>query len=55
MAHGVDLRVIHVPGKQNLVADALSRFNNSLAISLFPTLRIYPLQPPQLALGAAKK
>jgi hypothetical protein len=51
----VDARVLHVPGVENLVADALSRFNNAYAMRLVPDLQIYTFQPPHGLLGAAKK
>ena len=53
-----DLRVLHVPGESNGIADALSRCDFPRAISLSPTtppLKIRDFQPPQLPLGAAKK
>jgi len=51
----ISFRVLHVPGHDNIVADALSRFQNHRAISAAPKLNIYPFQPPRLMLGAAKK
>ena len=50
-----DARVLHVPGIDNDVADALSRFKNELALRLAPALRIFTFQPPHDTLGAAKK
>ena len=50
-----DARVLHVPGIDNDVADALSRFKNELALWLAPALHIFPFQPPHDMLGAAKK
>jgi len=55
LADGADFRVTWVPGKDNTIADALSRFNNDLALLLSPGLKIMTFQPPQDALGAAKK
>jgi hypothetical protein len=52
---GVDLRVIHIAGKENEVADALSRHDFDRAINLVPKLEILVFQPPQCVLGAAKK
>ncbi len=49
---GVDLRVDHVPGELNVVADALSRRRFDLARSLDPSLTLLSLIPPQDALGA---
>jgi hypothetical protein len=42
----------HVPGKQNIIADAISRQNFKLAIQLIPNLTILPFTPPRDALGA---
>jgi hypothetical protein len=53
--HDIELRVLHVPGKLNTVADAISRWNNTLAVVLVPGLSIHPFSPPRDALGAAKK
>ncbi|KJA19287.1 hypothetical protein HYPSUDRAFT_143936 [Hypholoma sublateritium FD-334 SS-4] len=50
-----DLRVLHVPGIENSVADALSHFDFARAESLSPGLKIQPLQPPRLMLGHTKK
>ncbi|KAG2743058.1 hypothetical protein P692DRAFT_201724192 [Suillus brevipes Sb2] len=51
-----DLRVYHVPGAENFVADALSRFNNDQALwHLVPDLIIDTFTPPRDVLGAAEK
>lgn len=66
-----DLRVLHIPGKQNEVADALSRGDFQRALRLRPALTgriyqfepyrrvfdgiLYSLLPPRNALGATKK
>ncbi|KJA21356.1 hypothetical protein HYPSUDRAFT_140868 [Hypholoma sublateritium FD-334 SS-4] len=50
---GCQLRVAHVAGEQNVVADALSRFDNNTAHMYRPYLVINDFQPPQLLLGAA--
>ena len=55
ISSGTDVRVLHIPGTSNTVADALSRFNNELALCLAPDLQISTFQPPRDALGAAKK
>jgi hypothetical protein len=51
----VDARVLHIPGDDNTIADALSRFNNVLALELAPQLRITNFTPPRGTLGAVRK
>lgn len=55
IAQSVDVRVLHVPGVKNPVADALSRFNNAEALRLVPGLSITEFQPPLTMLGAVEK
>lgn len=55
VAHHVDLRVLHIPGEDNKVADAISREKFILAYTIIPDLIITPFQPPQCAMGAAKQ
>jgi hypothetical protein len=64
-----DLRVLHVPGVNNCVADALSRADFDHTLALDPDLTIhrfepycrlkrgevFSLQPPQEQMGAIKK
>ncbi|RDB29605.1 hypothetical protein Hypma_015868 [Hypsizygus marmoreus] len=50
-----EVRVLHVPGASNVVADALSRAQFSQAYALVPSLSIAYFQPPRLPLGAIKK
>ncbi|RDB24323.1 hypothetical protein Hypma_008440, partial [Hypsizygus marmoreus] len=45
------LRVFHVPGESNTVADALSRARFMDALSLVPNLSIKPFHPPAQLLG----
>ena len=53
--HNIDFWVLHIRGADNIVVDALSHFENDLAISLYPGLIIQSFQPPQDALGAPPK
>jgi hypothetical protein len=53
--HDIDSRVLHIRGVDNIIADALSRFKNDLAVSLCPGLIIQPFQPPRDALGVPPK
>ncbi|OJA13912.1 hypothetical protein AZE42_11795, partial [Rhizopogon vesiculosus] len=36
LQYGIDLRVAHIPGEENVVADALSRFQNERVLALVP-------------------
>ena len=54
LSQGIDLRVFHVPGVHNEIADVLSRLQNDLLASSHPQLVISAFQPPQPALGAAE-
>lgn len=47
------LRVLHVPGDENTVADALSRVQFSVALNLEPELKLFTFLPPGLV-GLAK-
>jgi hypothetical protein len=49
--HSISLRVLHVPGVDNLVADSLSRFENTKALTLCPDLSISSFQPPRVTMG----
>jgi hypothetical protein len=53
--HQVDLRVMHIPGVDNVIADAISRENFPLVHSIIPDLLISPFQPPQCAMGETEK
>ena len=50
----ISLRVVHVPGEDNGIADALSRFDNTRATAACPDLSISAFQPPRVALGLDK-
>jgi len=52
MTFNIQLQVVHIPGEQNVVADALSRFNNHYLSSSYPALHIRNFQPPHLSMGA---
>ena len=45
------LRVFHVPGDENIVADALSHSRYDSIFHLVPTLQVYNFIPPRLMLG----
>ena len=51
----IHLRVVHIPGELNSVADAISRNNFALARQYAPNIIISPFLPPRLLLGASKK
>ncbi|KAJ7934530.1 hypothetical protein B0H13DRAFT_2488363 [Mycena leptocephala] len=63
LGNNFKLRVLLLPGKKNVVADALSRWENSNAVSFVPELIIdasrelptIPFTPPRDTLGDAKK
>jgi hypothetical protein len=44
--HQINLRIILIPGSDNVVADALSKCQNDLAISACPDLFILAFTPP---------
>jgi hypothetical protein len=48
----LDVHVRHVPGGENIIADAISRGKFATAISLIPNLTILLFTPPRDALGA---
>ncbi|KAJ7171674.1 hypothetical protein C8R43DRAFT_1085008 [Mycena crocata] len=52
--HDVDLRVLHVKGEENYVADAISRQRFTDATTRAPGLTIQEFQPPREPLGAAE-
>ena len=55
MASNIHLRVLHIPGDLNYVADAISRKKFSLAQQYVPGITISSFLPPRLPLGAPQK
>jgi len=55
LATKIDLRVLHISGGENTVADSLSRCQFTTALDVIPRLHIQPFQPPRWTLGAAEK
>jgi hypothetical protein len=55
ISKALSTKVYYVPGKQNIIADYLSRFQNAKALQLAPNMHIQLFQPPRDALGLAKK
>ena len=53
--HSIATRVYYVPGKQNIIANCLSCFQNTRALLLALKLYICIFQPPQNVMGAFKK
>ncbi|KAJ3969353.1 hypothetical protein EV361DRAFT_804009 [Lentinula raphanica] len=53
--HDIGLRVVHIKGEENLVADAISRHDFPKAMQLAPGILIQPFQPPHKPLGATQK
>ena len=47
----IALRVFHIPGTDNFVADALSRQLLATAASYLPGLQVHLFQPPHGVLG----
>ena len=51
LKHQISLRVVHVPGVKNSIADSLSRFETTKAIEMCPGLTVSPYQPPRVTMG----
>jgi hypothetical protein len=55
ISHNLNVHILHIPGKDNAVADALSCQNFISAKHLCPSLMVNSFQPPQNVLGSLKK
>ena len=53
-AHNCALRVVHIAGEDNIIADHLSRLDNESARAACPGLTISFFQPPCVPLGRTK-
>jgi hypothetical protein len=53
--HETDGWVLYVPGVKNSITDALSRFNNTLALYCVPGIKVRLFEPSYILLGALKK
>jgi len=57
--HSIDLRVFFIEGKQNIIADALSRRSFDIVRNLVPevTIRHFtpPISPDVVVMGASPK
>jgi len=51
----INLRILHIPGELNYVADAISRKKFNIIQQHVPGLTISTFSPPHLPLGAARK
>jgi len=47
--------VEHIAGEKNVMADALSRYENERVLQLLPGVEIFHFEPPRDALGEVKK
>ena len=48
ITHDFSLRVLHIAGEENTVADALSRVQFSIALNCVPELKLHTFNPPGL-------
>ena len=53
LKYDISLRVVYTPGVDNVIADSLSRFENTRAVAACPGLSISNFQPPRIAMGHA--
>jgi hypothetical protein len=53
--NNVDLRVLHIPGTSNTIADAISRLNIAAILDIIPSFHLSYFQPPRFPLGAIQK
>lgn len=53
--NNIDLRVLHVPGASNTVADAISRLDIATILDIIPSFYLSYFQPPRFPLGALQK
>jgi hypothetical protein len=51
----IDLRVFHVPGERNAIADSLSHLELPLAQCLAPSISVHNFTPSQVALRASQE
>jgi hypothetical protein len=51
IARKMERRVFFIPGSLNTIADALSHFQNDVAMWHVPGLTIWPFTPPRFTLG----
>ncbi|KAJ2932592.1 hypothetical protein H1R20_g4498, partial [Candolleomyces eurysporus] len=52
LKNDVDLRVLHITGRDNVIADAISRLQISSVLDLIPNFYLQYFQPPRFPLGA---
>jgi hypothetical protein len=55
MDNSIDLRVLHVPGTSNTIADAISRLEIGTILDIIPSFYLSYFQPPRFPLGALQK
>jgi hypothetical protein len=52
--NNVDLRILHIAGNSNTIADAISRLNIATILDIIPSFHLDYFQPPRFLLGALK-